>query len=60
MDISRPAEPSVNLNLPILATNSSCGVEEMSRVVFDLDSAELVVVGAIERLLPIWLIESGL
>ena len=54
------AKPSVRLSLPILATNGGNCIEEMGRVINSLDSAELIVIGAIERLLPIRLIEVGL
>ena len=54
------AKATVRLNLPILASHSGGGIEEMGWIIFGFDSAELAVIGTIERLLPVWLIEVGL
>jgi hypothetical protein len=44
----------------MLAPDSGGRIKEMSWVMFVFDSAELVIVGAIKRLLPIWIHEIGL
>lgn len=54
------AKPSIRLNIPILAPHSSGRIEEVGWIILVLNGKELVVVGAIKRLLPIWLIEIGL
>ena len=54
------AKPSIRLNIPILAPHSGGRIEEIGRIILALNGKEPVIVGAIKRLLPIWLIEVGL
>ena len=54
------AKPSIRLNIPILAPDSGSRIEEMVWIILVLNGKELVIIGSIKRLLPIWLIEVGL
>lgn len=54
------AKSSIRLNIPIFAPHSSGRIEEVGRIILVLNGKELVIIGSIKRLLPIWLIEVGL
>ena len=54
------AESTVGCHLPVFATHSCSGVEQIIGVVFSFDGAELVVVVAVKNVLPVGLVEIGL
>lgn len=54
------AQSSWSLNDPVITPHRCHGIEDIIRVVFCLDRLELVIVAAVERILPVWIFPVAL
>ena len=55
-----PTQHPRSLNLPLIAPHSRGGIENIMRVVFCLYGAQALIIGAVERFLPVWLVGIAL